>query len=45
MLPGLVFDVVHQACIKNKAADASWQVETGGADTTELEDELPEMML
>lgn len=44
-LSGFEFDVVHRDGIENQAPDALSRLETGWTDTTELDNDLPEMQV
>lgn len=44
-LSGFEFDVVQRASIKSQAADALSRTETGGTINTDLDDDLPELVL
>lgn len=39
------FDVVHRSDIKNQAAEVLSQLEKGGTDITELDDDFPELVV
>lgn len=38
-------DVVRRASIESHDDDTLWGLETGGTDTSQLDDDLPEMMV